>query len=148
MSRTSPTWPPTTPKPAWSPPFAEYSPSSRWSLWKRHALSSSSVSRRWLRLKAATLRSAPLHNQISWTYFFNKSFEIKLEVQISLREDAGMRNMSQRGWAPRPPVKQPRRTGKKRCYGHKSGSQYVAVLSCLQLPLTHNPFNKVRGIFF
>ena len=29
MSRTSPTWPPTTPKPAWSPPSAEYSPSSR-----------------------------------------------------------------------------------------------------------------------
>ena len=28
-SRTSPTWPPTTPKPAWSPPSAEYSPSSR-----------------------------------------------------------------------------------------------------------------------
>ena len=26
MSRTSPTWPPTTPKPAWSPPFAELSP--------------------------------------------------------------------------------------------------------------------------
>ena len=28
-SRTSPTWPPTTPKPAWSPPSIEYSPSSR-----------------------------------------------------------------------------------------------------------------------
>ena len=28
-SRTSPTWPPTTTKPAWSPPSAEYSPSSR-----------------------------------------------------------------------------------------------------------------------
>ena len=34
---------------------AEYSPSSRWRLWKRHAPSSGSVSRRWLRLKAATL---------------------------------------------------------------------------------------------
>ena len=33
-SRTSPTWPPTTPKPAWSPPSAEYSPSSRRCLWK------------------------------------------------------------------------------------------------------------------
>ena len=54
-SRTSPTWPPTTPKPAWSPPSAEYSPSSRRRLWKRHAPSSGSVSRRWLRLKAATL---------------------------------------------------------------------------------------------
>ena len=28
-SRTSPTWPPRTPKPAWSPPSAEYLPSSR-----------------------------------------------------------------------------------------------------------------------
>ena len=50
-SRTSPIWPPTTPKPAWSPPSAEYSPSSRRRLWKRHPPSS----RRWLRLKAATL---------------------------------------------------------------------------------------------
>ena len=54
-SRTSPTWPPTTPKPAWSLPSAEYSPSSRRRLWKRHAPSSGSVSRWWLRLKAATL---------------------------------------------------------------------------------------------
>ena len=52
---TSRTWPPTTPKPAWSPPSAEYSPSSRWRLRKRLAPSSGSVSRRWLRLKAATL---------------------------------------------------------------------------------------------
>ena len=53
-SRSSPTWPPTTPKPAWLPPSAEYLPSSRQRLWKRHAPSSGSVSRRWLRLKAAT----------------------------------------------------------------------------------------------
>ena len=33
-SRTSPTWPPTTPKPAWSPPSAEYSQSSRRGSWK------------------------------------------------------------------------------------------------------------------
>ena len=51
-------------------------------------------------------------------------------------------------WAPRPPVKQHRRTGKKRCNGHKNGDQCVAVLFGLQLPLTHNPFNKVRGRFF
>ena len=42
-SRTSPTWPPTTPKPAWSPPSTEYSPSSHRRLWKRHAPSSGSV---------------------------------------------------------------------------------------------------------
>ena len=60
-SRTSPTWPPTTPKPAWSPPSAEYSPSSRLRLWKRHAPSSGSVSRRWLRLKTATLNRCQLY---------------------------------------------------------------------------------------
>ena len=59
--RTSPIWPPTTPKPAWSPPSAEYSPSSRRRLWKRHAPSSRSVSRRWLRLKAATLNICQLY---------------------------------------------------------------------------------------
>ena len=34
-SRTSPAWPPTTPELAWSPPSAEYSPSSRRRLWKK-----------------------------------------------------------------------------------------------------------------
>ena len=43
-SRTSPTWPHATPNPACSPPSAEYSPSSRQRLWKRHAPSSGSVS--------------------------------------------------------------------------------------------------------
>ena len=63
-SRTSPTWLPTTPKPAWSPPSTEYSPSSRRRLWKRHAPSSRSVSRRWLRLKATTLNRSQLYNII------------------------------------------------------------------------------------
>ena len=54
-SRTLLTWPLITPNPAWSPPSTEYSPSSRRRLWERHAPSSGSVSRRWLRLKAATL---------------------------------------------------------------------------------------------
>ena len=74
-SRTSTTWPPTTPKPAWSPPSTKYSPSSRRRLWKRHAPSSGSVSRRWLRLKAATLNRCQLNYIID---FFNKKFEIKL----------------------------------------------------------------------
>ena len=60
-SRTSPTWPPTTPKPAWSQPSAEYSPCSHRRLWKRHAPSSGSVSRRRLRLKAATLNRCQLY---------------------------------------------------------------------------------------
>ena len=63
-SRTSPTWPPTTPKPAWSPPSAEYSLSSRRRLLKRHAPSSGSVSRRWLRLKVATLNICQLYYKI------------------------------------------------------------------------------------
>ena len=63
-SRTSPTWPSTTPKPAWSPPSAEYSPSSHRHLWKRHAPSSGSVPRQWLRLKAATLNRCQLYNII------------------------------------------------------------------------------------
>ena len=61
MSRTSPTWPPTTPKPAWSPPSTEYSPSSRRRLWKTYAPSSGSVSRRSLRLKVATLNRCQLN---------------------------------------------------------------------------------------
>ena len=61
MLRTSPTWPPTTPKSAWSPPSTEYSPSSRRHLWKRHAPSSGSVSRWWLRLKVATLNRCQLY---------------------------------------------------------------------------------------
>ena len=56
-SRTSPTWPLTTPKPAWSPPSTEYSPSSRRRSWKN----SGSVSRQWLRLKAATLNRYQLY---------------------------------------------------------------------------------------
>ena len=63
-SRTSPAWPPTTPKPAWSPPSAEYSPSSCRRLWKRHAPSSGSVSKQWLRLKVATLNRYRLYNII------------------------------------------------------------------------------------
>ena len=60
-SRTSPTWPPTTPKPARSPLSAEYSLRSHRCLWKRHAPSSGSVSRWWLRLKAATLNRCQLY---------------------------------------------------------------------------------------
>ena len=59
--RTSPTRPPTTSKPAWLLQSAEYSPSSRRRLWKRHAPSSRSVSRRWLRLKADTLNRCQLY---------------------------------------------------------------------------------------
>ena len=60
-SRTSPTWPPTTPKPARLSPSTEYSPRSHQRLWKRHVPSSGSVSRRWLRLKAATLNRYQLY---------------------------------------------------------------------------------------
>ena len=67
--------------------------------------------------------------------------------QTSWREDAGMRNMSQRGWVPRPPVEQPRRAGKKRCYGHKSGGS-ICCSSVSPTP-SHsktfsNPFEPVQ----
>ena len=54
-SKTSPTWPPMTAKPAWSPPSTEYSPISHRCLWKGHAPSSESISRRWLRLNRCQL---------------------------------------------------------------------------------------------
>ena len=69
-SRTSPTWPPTTPKSAWSPPYAEYSPSSRRGLWKRNTPSSGSVSRLWLKLKAATLNRCQLYYISYLNWFF------------------------------------------------------------------------------
>ena len=74
-SRTSLTWPPTTAKPAWSPLSAEYLPSSRRRLWKRHAPSSGSVSRRWLRLKAATLNRCQL-------YYIIKLPELILSIKV------------------------------------------------------------------
>ena len=75
MSRTSPTWPPTTPKPAWSPPSPEYSPSARRRLWKRHALSSGSVSRWRLRHKAVTLHRRQL-------YFIIKLAELIFSIKV------------------------------------------------------------------
>ena len=53
----------------WAPPGA----------WKRHAPSSGSVSRWWLRLKAATLNRCQLYYiKLPDFFFFNKSFKIKL----------------------------------------------------------------------
>ena len=74
-SRTSPTWPPTTPKPAWSLPSAEYSPSSHRRLWKRYSPSSGSVSMRWLRLKAATLNRCQF-------YYIIKLAELIFSIKI------------------------------------------------------------------
>ena len=74
-SRTSPTWPPPTPKPAWSPKSAEYSSSSRRCLWKRHAPNSGSVSRRWLRLIAATLNRCQL-------YYLIKLPELTFSIKV------------------------------------------------------------------
>ena len=74
-SRTSRSWPPTTPKPPWSPPSADYSPGSRLRLWKRHAPSSGSVSRRWLRLKAATLNRCQL-------YYLIKLPELDFSIKV------------------------------------------------------------------
>ena len=59
-------------------PVRRHPPSSRRCLWKRHA--PSSVSRWWLRLKAATLNWCQLYYIIKLPelIFFNKSFKIKL----------------------------------------------------------------------
>ena len=66
---------PTTPKPAWSPPSTEYSPSSHRRLWKRHAPSSGSVLRRWLRLKGATLNRCQL-------YYIIKLAELIFSIKV------------------------------------------------------------------
>ena len=84
-SRTSPTWPSTIPKPAWSPPSARYLTSSCRHLWKRHAPSCGSVWRRWLRLKAATLNRCQLYNIIKLPeLIFSKKFKNKAVVLFSL----------------------------------------------------------------
>ena len=87
-SRSSPTWPPKTPKPTWSPPSAEYSQSNRRRLWKRHAPSSGSVSRWWLRLKAATLNRCQLYYIIKLPElilnFYNKAVVLFFRTTILL----------------------------------------------------------------
>ena len=75
-SRTSPTWPPTIPKPAWSLPSAELPP----------ALVEKACAQFQIRIEAVIEAeggyieemSALLHNQVSWIDFFNKGFKIKL----------------------------------------------------------------------
>ena len=74
-SRTSPTWPPTIPLSTWSRPSAEYSPSSRRCLWKKHATSSGIISRQWLRLKAATLNRCQL-------YYIIKLAELIFSIKV------------------------------------------------------------------
>ena len=74
-SITSPTWPTTIPKPASSPPSSEYLPCIRRRSWKRHALNSGSVSRRWLRLKAATLNRCQL-------YYIIKLHELIFSIKV------------------------------------------------------------------
>ena len=68
-SRTSPTWPPTTPKPAWSPPPAELP------LVLVEKACSGSVSWRWLRLKAATLNRCQL-------YYIIKLAELIFSIRV------------------------------------------------------------------
>ena len=71
------------------------------------------------------------------------------KVQVSWREDTGMRTMfQQRLGPPSPRLSSPGGWERKAVIARRVGGQYVAVLFSLQLPLTHNPFNKVRGIFF
>ena len=58
-----------------------------------------------------------------------------------------MRTMSQQRLPPSP-IELPRRTGKKCCYSQKSWVvNMLQFCSVSNSPLTHNPFNKMRGIF-
>ena len=70
-SRSLPTWLPSTPKPAWLPPSAEFP----LALVERHVPNSGSVSRRWLKLKAATLNRCQLYYIIKLPEFI---FSIKV----------------------------------------------------------------------
>ena len=55
--------------------IAEYSPSFHWCLWKKHALSSGSISSWWLRLKAATLNRCQF-------YYIIKLLELIFSIKV------------------------------------------------------------------
>ncbi len=78
--------------------------SARW--WSKHAIPKTAE---------VAYSVGPLWKEIDWVsnYYITRC----TGSSISWWEDAGLRNMSQRGWAPRSPVEQPRRTGKKHGYG-------------------------------
>ena len=77
---------------------------------------------------------------------------IKLGVgrkSVSWRQDVVEKaSTQQRAGSPSLRLSNPGERERHNAEGNKNGGQYVAVLFGLQLPLTHNPFNKVRGIFF
>ena len=73
MSRTSQTWPATTPKLAWSPPSTEYSPTSQRCLGKRQAPNFGSVSK-WC-LRAAKLNRCQL-------YYIIKLAELIFSIKV------------------------------------------------------------------
>ena len=68
-------------------------------------------------------------------------------ISVSWRVDAGMRTKPQRGWAPRPPVEQPRRTGKKRYYGHMSGVNMLQFCS-VSNSLSHTNLSIKWEVYF
>ena len=60
----------------------------------------------------------------------------------------GRESRTQRRGPPGLRLCSPGERGRHNADGHQSGGQYIAVLFGLQLPLTRNLSNKVRGIFF
>ena len=93
-----------------------------------------------------------LWEEIEWelTYYITQFTGNSMRVGRSerWRYDAVEKTAPSREAGPSgPPLSNPGEQERK-ADGHKSGGQYVAVLFSLQLPFTHNPFNKVRGIFF
>ena len=68
--------------------------------------------------------------------------------KLLLEIRCGRENQHPERMSPQAPGWAAQENGKETLLWPLEGGQYVAVLFSLQLPLTHNPFNKVRGIFF
>ena len=73
--------------------------------------------------------------------------------QTSWRSDeleirCGRENQHSEKLGPQAPGCAAQENGKETLLWPIEGGKYIAVLFGLQLPHTHNPFNKVRGIFF
>ena len=67
--------------------------------------------------------------------------------QSSWWDDAGLRNMSQRGWAPRPPFEQPRRTGKNAVMANRMGV-YMLQFCSVSNSLSHTTHSIKWEVYF
>ena len=81
-------------------------------------------------------------------YYITRWRQEVREFGYPLVTRCGRKNSTQRRGPPGLPLSSPGERERHNADGHKSGGQYIAVLFGLQLPLTRNLSNKVRGIFF